>query len=138
MAEEQRTYWNSKVENGLLNLLDPEKEMYAYVKWDGSVHLWYYEKSARTDTSVNFDHDTGIEDHSDWGFEGDGHHDFYRVIDIDEEIARLQSLKDTATAWFAEQGKRWPPDWEAYRTGRATLEQAQHVPPRQAGKEESC
>lgn len=131
--ERGNPYWDIKVErypaedgfeaSELLNLLDPEKHVHAYVKWDDSVHLWYYQ-----DNSEGFDHDTGIEDHTDWGFTHKSNHDLYRIIDVDEEIARLQSLKDIAVKWFAERGKRWPPDWEGYRTGKLTIEQAIQLP----------
>jgi|SRR5450631_35029 len=119
-SEEQQQYWTIKEEQGLLHLLDIEKHVHVYVKWDGELHIWYYD-----DDATGFDHDTGIEDHRDWGFTGKSHHDYYRMADIDEELARLQSLRALAVAWFAKQGKRFPPDWEGYRKGGMSIEQAQ-------------
>lgn len=119
-SEEQPQYWTIKEEHGLLHVLDVEKHVHVYVKWDGELHIWYYD-----DDATGFDYDTGIEDHRDWGFTGKSHHDYYRMADIDEELARLQSLRALAVAWFARQGKRFPPDWEGYRKGGVSIEQAQ-------------
>jgi hypothetical protein len=106
---EQHTYWTIKEENGLLHLLDPEKRLYVYVKWDGMIHVWFYE------TPVLYNHDTGIED---YGIGSKGHHDYYWMYgDIDEEIARLQSLKEIATKWFADKGEVWPPEWARSKQG---------------------
>lgn len=99
-------YWQVKDDNGFLHLLDPDKEMHAYIKWDGTVHLWYYD-----DSPYAFDHDTGLEDHRDFGFKSKANHDLYRLFEIDEEIGRLQSLKSLAVKWFDEKkNQRWPPD----------------------------
>jgi hypothetical protein len=127
--QEKQHFWDIHEENGLLHLLDPDKHMYAYVKWDGEIHVWYYD-----DGSMGFDHDTGLKDYTEYGFKGKSHHDYYDMFDIDEQIARLQSLREVAAKWFAEnKQKRWPPDWENYRTSKIDIEQAQELPPQRKG-----
>lgn len=100
-------FWDIKEERGLLMFVDPDKHLSIYVKWDGEVHVWYYDRN-----EMGYDHDTGLADYTAYGFSPvEGHHDFYRIIDIDEEITRLQSLKSLAAQWFAEhKNQRWPPD----------------------------
>lgn len=109
MEETKKTqqFWTTRENKGLLHLLDVDKHLRAYVKWDGTIHMWYYD-----DSKVGFDHDTGLADYTDLGFEGKSHHDYYDFFDIDEQIARLQSLRELAVKWFAERGKRWPPAQE--------------------------
>src|SRR5690348_1969 len=57
--KENQHFWDIQEKNGLLNLLDPDKHIHAYVKWDGEIHVWYYD-----DNETGFDHDTGLEDHT--------------------------------------------------------------------------
>lgn len=106
MTIEPKRYWHIKDDKGLLMLLDPEKSYRAYVKYDGSVHLWLYEG----DSTLPFDHDAGIED---WGYENHGNYDYYWFVgDLDDVIMRLHMLRAQATQWFIAQDKPVPePTW---------------------------
>jgi hypothetical protein len=107
MTEEQKKtpptkYWTvlpSSTDWGLF-VVDPKGRHGAYVKGDGSVHIWYYEHekenmSEPSPTRTWF---------------GDGQHDFidedaeYRMIDIDDEIIRLLALRETAIRHFEANG----------------------------------
>ncbi len=124
----KRHFWDIKVDKGLLYLLDPDKEMHVYVKWDGDVHIWYY-----GDKKPEFEQDTGLVDHSDWMPETDTgwHSDLYRLFDVDEEIARLQSLKTLAAKWFDEhKNQRWPPDMQNLDSNTIRLDELAWNDPR--------
>lgn len=128
MSEEKKEkYWvpDELDENqaGLCTLNDTEGRYRCYVKWDDTIHFWFYGGDR-----YGFDCDTGK-----YGADArkTGHHEYYRYIggveDLDEMIAQLQAIKTTASEWYAKRGRRWPPDWDAYVKGEKTIEEAQKL-----------
>lgn len=107
-------------QNGLCTLNDSEKELRVYAKWDDMIHLWIY------NDEYMFNCDSG-----EYGPETrkTTHCSYYWCIGGIEElnalIAKLQAIQPAVTKWYAERGKRWPVDWDAYVKGTKTLEEAQ-------------
>lgn len=72
-----------------LEIKDPEGWRSARVRWDGCVHYYRY-----FNTPLGMDAKNDNEENN-----------YIHICDIDEEIARLQSLKRLATNWFAQYGQ---------------------------------
>jgi hypothetical protein len=125
-TKEPKRYWEpdpTDEQQGLCILNDPEKRYRCYCKWDGMIHLWFYEDE------YAFNCDT-----REYGPEAakTSHDDYYWCIGdievLDDVIARLSAIKDSAKNWYAQRGKRWPPDWDGYVHAGKTIEQATTLP----------
>lgn len=80
-----------KTEDHWLEVVDPDGWYSAVVKWDGCVHFRRYHNIPLQDRPSGKEH-MELED-------------YLHMCDIDEEIERLQKLKEAALKHF---GEDWP------------------------------
>lgn len=89
MDEPEWTVIPADTHEAWLELLDPEGMYRAGVRFDGCIHFWKAGDNTLTNAPIR------NEDHA----------DYIHICDVDEMIARLQSIKARAKAHF---GDEWP------------------------------
>lgn len=107
-----------------LNIIDPDGRHGAYIKGDGCVHVWEY-ANQKEDMSCP-------EPTRTWY--GNGKDDFhdeeaeYRMIDLDNEILRLLTLRETAIRYFEEHGCQTAREEFYYGKTLGTITMGKHIP----------
>lgn len=128
MREEKETrkpsdYWTvlPSSTDWALNVVDPEGRHGAYLKGDGSVHIWSYEHKKEDMSHPGPKRIVYGDKYIDEAAE-------YRIVDIDDEILRLLALRETAIRYFTQHGhyaahEEW---YEGKPLG--TVTRGEHIP----------